>query len=217
MLVGLAVVWLVLVAVGLSMGAAALLVIGASKFAHGAWIVVLLVPLLVLLFLRIRNHYAEVGRQLHLDETAPPVGCTRPTRVVMPIAGVHRGVIEALNYACSIADEVTAVFVELEPGTAETMRERWRAAGLDAVADLVTVPSPYRSLIGPFLQALDRMDAERDDDWPVSVLIPEFVPAHWWQFLLHNQTALPLKLALLYRRRMGKSRAVIDVPFYLDR
>ncbi|MCA9868576.1 MAG: hypothetical protein KC410_18960, partial [Anaerolineales bacterium] len=65
--------------------------------------------------------------------------------------------------------------------------------------------------------ALDRMDAERDDDWPVSVLIPEFVPAHWWQFLLHNQTALPLKLALLYRRRMGKSRAVIDVPFYLDR
>ena len=195
----------------------ALLVIGASKFAHGAWIVVLLVPLLVLLFLRIRNHYAEVGRQLHLDETAPPVGCTRPTRVVMPIAGVHRGVIEALNYACSIADEVTAVFVELEPGTAEIMRERWRAAGLDAVANLVTVPSPYRSLIGPFLEALDRMDAERDDDWPVSVLIPEFVPAHWWQFLLHNQTALPLKLALLYRRRMGKSRAVIDVPFYLDR
>ena len=196
----------------------ALLVIGASKFAQGAWIVVLLVPLLVVFFLRIRNHYAAVGRQLHLDDAAPPIGCTRPTHVVMPVAGVHRGVIEALNYACSMANEVTAIFVELEPGTADIMRERWRAAGLDAVANLVTVPSPYRSLIGPFLEELDRMDAERDDDWPVSVLIPEFVPAHWWQFFLHNQTALPLKLALLYRRRrMGKSRAVIDVPFYLDR
>ncbi|MBP6786344.1 MAG: APC family permease [Candidatus Promineofilum sp.] len=195
----------------------ALLVIGASKFAHGAWIVVLLIPLLVVLFGRIRDHYAEVGRQLRLDGDAPPVDCTRPTHVVMPVAGVHRGVIEALNYACSIADEVTAVYVELEPGTADIMRERWRAGGLDAIANLVTVPSPYRSLIGPFLAELDRMDAARDDDGPVSVLIPEFVPAHWWQFLLHNQSALPLKLALLYRRRLGKSRAVIDVPFYLDR
>ncbi|HRN69093.1 MAG TPA: amino acid permease, partial [Promineifilum sp.] len=80
------------------------------------------------------------------------------------------------------------------------------------------VPSPYRSLIGPFLDEIDRLDAERDDDRAVSVLIPEFIPAKWWHFLLHNQTALPLKWALLYRRhRHDKARVVIDMPFYLDR
>lgn len=196
----------------------ALLVIGASKFAHGAWIVILLIPLLVMLFRGIRNHYAEVGRQLRLSEDTPPVGCTRQPHIVMPVAGVHRGVIEALNFACSIADDVTAVYVEMEAGTAAAMRERWTAAGLDRVANLVTVPSPYRSLLGPFLDEIDRMDAAREDGWPVSVLIPEFVPAKWWHFLLHNQSALPLKWALVYRRhRYGKSRVVIDVPFYLDR
>jgi len=134
----------------------------------------------------------------------------------MPVAGVHRGVIDALNYACSIADDVIAVYVELEPDTAETMRARWEAAGMDRVARLITVPSPYRSLIGPFLDCVERLDEESPDGWPVTVLIPEFVPARWWHFLLHNQTALPLKWALVYRRhRHGKSRAVIDVPFYL--
>lgn len=194
----------------------ALLVIGSSKFRGGAWIVILLLPALVLLFRSVRRHYKEVGRQLHLADDAPPVGCTRHPRVVMPVAGVHRGVVEALNFACSIADDVIAVYVELEPDSGPAMRARWEAAGMDRVARLITVPSPYRSLLSPFLDCLDRLDAERPDDWPVTVLIPEFVPARWWHFLLHNQTALPLKWALIYRRhRDGKARAVIDVPFYL--
>ncbi|WP_374688978.1 APC family permease [Promineifilum sp.] len=194
----------------------ALLVIGASKFAGGAWLIILLIPLLVLLFRAIRRHYAEVGRQLRLDDDAPPAGCTRHPRIVMPVAGVHRGVIEALNYACSISDDVIAVYVEMEPDSAGAMRARWEAHGLDRVARLVTVPSPYRSLIGPFLDCIDRLDEESPDGWPATVLIPEFVPARWWHFLLHNQSALPLKWALIYRRhRHGKARAVIDVPFYL--
>ncbi len=194
----------------------ALLVIGASKFAHGAWIVILLIPLMVMVFRNIHKHYNDVGRQLRLGDDTPEVGCTWHPHIVMPVAGIHRGVIEALTFACSVADDVTAVYVELEPETGEAMRERWRAAGLDRVANLVTVPSPYRSLIGPFLDELDRLDAGQKDGRPVSVLIPEFVPAKWWHFLLHNQTALPLKWALIYRRhRQGKSRVVIDVPFYL--
>jgi amino acid transporter len=195
----------------------ALLVIGASKFAGGAWIVILLIPLLVLLFRAVRRHYAEVGRQLRLSDDAPPVDRAPHPTVVMPVAGVHRGVIAALNYACSIADDVIGVYVELEPDSSETMRARWEAAGMDRVARLITVPSPYRSLIGPFLDCVERLDEESADGRPVTVLIPEFVPARWWHFLLHNQTALPLKWALVYRRhRHGKSRAVIDVPFYLQ-
>lgn len=196
----------------------ALIVIGASKFAGGAWIVLLLIPLMVWLFRGIRAHYQEVGRQLRLSEDVQQIVATRHPRIVMPVAGVHRGVIEALNYARSIADDVTAVYVELDPGSGEAMRSRWQEQGMESFAKLVTVPSPYRSLIGPFLDCVDHMDAEGEDGWPVTVLIPEFVPAHWWQFLLHNQTALPLKWALLFRRhRYGKSRAVIDVPFYLER
>jgi amino acid transporter len=196
----------------------ALLVISIGRFTAGAWIVLLLIPLLVWLFRSINNHYREVGRQLRLVEGTQHFVATRHPRIVMPVAGVHRGVIEALNYARSIADDVTAVYVELEPGSGETMRTRWEQQGMESFAKLVTVPSPYRSLIGPFLDCVDRLDAESADGWPVTVLIPEFVPARWWHFLLHNQTALPLKWALLYRRhRHGKSRAVIDVPFYLER
>ena len=135
----------------------------------------------------------------------------------MPVAGVHRGVIQALNYADSISDDVTAVFVELEPDSAANMIRKWQSYDLDRVARLVIVPSPYRSLIGPFLDEVDRLDAENSDDRPATVLIPEFVPAHAWQFLLHNQTAFHLKWALLYRRhRGGQSRAVIDIPFHLE-
>jgi hypothetical protein len=83
---------------------------------------------------------------------------------------------------------------------------------------LIIVPSPYRSFVGPFLDYLDRIDAEAEDDWLASVLIPEFVPARWWHNFLHNQTAWSLRVALIYRRhRFGKKRAIIDVPFYLER
>lgn len=196
----------------------ALIVISVGRFTAGAWMVLLLIPILVYIFLGIRAHYQEVGRELRLPADATPVITPRHPRIIMPVAGIHRGVIEAISYARSIADDVTAVYVELEPGSGDAMRARWEQQGMDRFARLLTVPSPYRSLIGPFLDCVDQMDAEGEDGWPVTVLIPEFVPARWWHFLLHNQTALPLKWALLYRRhRYGKSRAVIDVPFYLER
>jgi len=198
--------------------AVALLIVGVSKFIHGAWIVVLLIPLLVLLFRHIRDHYAHVGRELSLAGETPQIGGMAPSRIIMPVAGVHRGVIQALNYANSISRDITAVFVELEPGSGAALVEKWQSYGLDRIARLDIVPSPYRSLIGPFLDEVDRLDAENSDDWPATVLIPEFVPAHAWQFLLHNQTALLLKWALLYRRhRYGKTRAVIDIPFHLEK
>ena len=204
--------------VGALATAVALLVIGASKFSHGAWIVILLIPLMVSSFRRIHRHYLDVGLQLRLRVETPKLRHDLRPRVVMPVAGIHRGVIEALNYACSIAEDVTAVYVEIEPGSADEMRSRWHEAELDRSVKLVVVPSPYRELIGPFLRELDRMEDEEGDQGPISVIVPEFVPARWWHFLLHNQTALPLKWALIYRRhRHGRHRVVIDVPYYLYR
>ena len=115
-----------------------------------------------------------------------------------------------------ISDRVTAVYVEIEPGSGEKLRAKWEEWGLDDDARLEIVPSPYRSVVGPFLEFLERTDRECNDGQEATVLLSEFVEAHWWQALLHNQTAWLIKLALLYRRRtFDKTRAIIDVPFYL--
>jgi len=193
-----------------------LLVVGISKFGEGAWITMLVLPLLVLTFHQIRKHYRQVGKGLSLRGLPPSLKPLPPPRVVIPISGVHRGIIEAINFACSISEEVTAVYVELEPGAGEKMRETWETWWPDV--PLVVVPSPYRSIVGPLLEYLDRADAEHNDGQQATVILPEFVPAHWWQALLHNQTAWMLKAALLYKRRQfGYQRAIIDIPYHLKR
>jgi hypothetical protein len=134
--------------------------------------------------------------------------------VVFPISGVHRGVIEALRFARTISDRVTAVYIEVTPGEGEKVRKEWARWGQGVPLEIV--PSPYRSIIGPFLAYLDESDREHHDGQPAVVLLPEFVPARWWHYILHNQTAWLLRLALLFRRRSeGHVRAIIDIPFYL--
>ncbi len=194
----------------------ALLIIATSKFIHGAWIVVVLIPLLVFGFRRIHRHYQATAAQLTLRGLPPSLKALPQPRVVLPISGVHRGVIEALRYARSISGRVTAVYVEIEPGQGDKVRQRWEEWGLDHDAQLEVVPSPYRSVVEPFIAFLDETDHKHNDGHLATVLLPEFVPANWWEVLLHNQTAWLIKLVLLYRRRaFGKTRAIIDVPLYL--
>lgn len=191
-----------------------LVVVILSKFLEGAWLVVVLIPLLVAMFQTVKRHYKEVSRELTLRGVPHHPRPFAAPRVVLPVSGVHRGIIEALRYARSISDRVTAVYVEINPGDADRVREAWAEWGQGV--PLVVVPSPYRSVVGPILEYLDQADRESQDDQLATVLLPEFVPAHWWQNLLHNQTAWLLKLALLYRRRRsGKVRAIIDIPLYL--
>jgi amino acid transporter len=191
-----------------------LLVVGISKFGEGAWIVVLLIPLLVGMFTAIRQHYQEVARELTLRGLPPSLKPFAPPRVVLPISGVHHGVLQALRYAQSISDNVTAVYVEVNPTTTEKVRREWDTWAPDV--PLVVVPSPYRSTIGPLLEFLEQADREHNDGIYATVVLPEFIPAHRWQYLLHNQTAWLLKLALIYqRRRFRHPRVIVDVPFYL--
>ncbi len=195
---------------------AALIVIAVSRFLDGAWIVVLLIPLMILGFRAINRHYRSIAAQLTLRGLPPSLKPMPEPRIVLPISGVHRGVIEAVRYARAISDNVTAVYVELEPGHGERVRRLWDEWGLDQDAELEIVPSPYRSVLEPFIDFLERTDQEHNDGYLATVLLPEFVPAHWWEMALHNQTAWMIKLALLYRRRrFGKVRAIIDLPMYL--
>ena len=192
----------------------AVLIIAVTKFVDGAWITLIVIPGVILTFLRIRSHYAEVARELSLRGLPPSLKPVQLSRLVIPVASVHRGVITAVDYAQGISSNITAVHVELEPGSGEALRrdwERWFPA-----IPLVVLPSPYRSMIEPLLRFLDETDAAHNDGQLATLVLPEFVPARWWQALLHNQTAWLTKAALLYRRRTTNlPRVVIDVPYYL--
>ena len=191
-----------------------LVVVIFSKFLDGAWITVLLIPLIVVCFRKISAHYQKVRKQFSLKGLPPSLKPLQPTRVVIPISGVHRGVVGAVNFARSISDNVTAVYVELESGAGEKTRLEWESWWPDV--PVVIVPSPYRSIIAPLIQFLDETDAQHNDGQLATIVIPEFIPGRWWQTLLHNQTAWLLKTALLYRRRRhGLERIIIDVPFHL--
>jgi amino acid transporter len=194
----------------------AVLIIGVSKFVQGAWITVLLIPLLVVVFLQIQKHYREVAAQLSLGGSLPLRRSFTPLRVVVPISGAHLGNSDAIAFACSISKHVTALYIELEPGTGARIGEKWVQWWPDV--PLAIVPSPYRSIVGPLLDFLDEMDAKHDDGQLTAVVLPEFIPARWWQSFLHNQTAWVIKAALLYRRRhFGFQRLIIDVPYHLQR
>jgi hypothetical protein len=192
------------------------LIVAYSKFREGAWIVLVLIPGLALTFRAVRLHYREVARELTLHGLPPDLRPAPRPRVVIPISGVHRGIVDAVRYAQAVSDDVRAVYVEIHPGQAEAVLRQWHDWWPDIPLDVI--PSPYRSLIGPLLSYLDHLDEHSNDGQQATVLLPEFVPAHWWQALLHNQTAWMLKTAMLYRRRRhGYQRAIIDVPYHLKR
>jgi amino acid transporter len=194
-------------ALGATTTAVVVLVIGFSKFTHGAWIVVIVIPLLVMGFLAIRRHYEVLGRQLSLQGFAPPAIGRHP--VVILVAGIHRGVVTALSYAKAISPNVTAITVELDPTATSKLQMRWREWAPDV--PLVVLDSPFRSVLGPVLQYIDQMEKQRDGDY-MTIILPEFIPARWWQHLLHNQTALLIKGALLFR----KGKVAISIPYHLE-
>jgi amino acid transporter len=199
---------LVINLVGAVATAVVLTVFIATKFVHGAWLVVVMIPMLVLMFLAIHRHYVSVAVQLSLERISDTLEPIRNT-VIVPISGIHRGVMNALRYAKSISpDSVTAVYVDFEDEATALLKERWDK--LDLGVKLVVLPSPYRELTRPILKFIYRVDRLRNDDI-ITVVIPEFVPKRWWQHLLHNQSSLLLKGALLFKENV----IVANVPYHL--
>jgi hypothetical protein len=184
-----------------------LVVLVITKFRHGAWIVVVLIPFLVALFRAVHGHYQDVANQL----TTQGLERLRPIRheVIVPISGIHRGVLKALEYAKAIAPEhVTAVYINLDYEATQKLRAKWSEWGEGV--ELVVIASPYRSLVGPLIRYVDRRMTLHPDQM-VTVVLPEFIPARWWQHLLHNQSSLMLKGALLFKPNV----IVTSVPYHL--
>jgi hypothetical protein len=185
-----------------------LVVIASTKFLEGAWAVLLLIPIMVLILRAIHWHYTEVAKQLSLADAPPPRAVRRHTALVL-ISGVHRGVIPALQYGLSLApDNVTAVYVDMDSETTAKLQEKWKQWG--SGVPLVVLSSPYRSLVRPLMRYIDDMDNKYDDD-VLTVILPEFIPSKWWQHLLHNQTALLIKATLLFSKHV----VVMSVPYHL--
>ena len=183
-------------------------VILVSKFTEGAWIPTLVIPLLVLLFKGIHHHYATVDRAMRVE---PGIKLPDIQHTVIVLVGpkVHIGVIQALAYARSLRpDFLHAVSVAYDADQANRIREQWERFDLDIPLDVVD--SPYREINEPVLEYLDDIDARWSSD-VVTVIIPELVVRHWWQQLLHNQTALWLKVRLLFR----EGTVVTSVPSHV--
>lgn len=183
-----------------------LVIIAITKGPEGAWIVIVLIPALVALFRITKKHYDEVADQLTLRDWTPPA--RRTNVVLVPISGVQRAVVAALRYAESISTDVRAVYVNDNTEQIAALRNEWRTWG--GSVRLVVLESPFRSLMEPLLEYIDQVERERSNAY-ITVVLPEFVPSQWWHHLLHNQRALLIKGALLFRPNV----VVTSVPFHL--
>ena len=183
-------------------------VVGVAKFALGAWMVLVLIPILIAIMWGIQHHYRYVRDALTLDRPDVRLRPVRP-RVIVPISRLDRAALSALELARSLAPDATAIHVSDSADEAREMQRRWERWG--GPVPLAVIESPYRVLIPPLLAYLDALD-EQDPGRTTIVVLAEFVPRHFWEGLLHNQAALRLKLRLFFRRHT----VVVDVPYHLD-
>ncbi|MBI3976675.1 MAG: APC family permease [Chloroflexi bacterium] len=195
-------------AVGAATTALVAVVLVVTRFEDGAWIVLVILPIFIAIMLGIQRHYDSVAAQLRLAPVPVTLPRARPQPVVVPIAALNQATLRTLSYARSISPNVTAVHVTDDLAEAEALRRQWEEYRCDV--PLIILESPYRSLIEPLLTYIDAID-QQDPEAPVTVVLSEFVPRHWWEQILHNQSALRLKWALFFR----PNTVVVDFPYHL--
>jgi hypothetical protein len=186
-----------------------LVVISTTKFVHGAWIVIFLIPMLILVFLTIKRHYNSVAEQLSLCNLRPP----KPIHnwVIMCIGGVHCGTLQALRYAKMISntDDLKVVYVNTQSSEPTDVLNKWDKYGFSTPIEVIK--SPYRDVIGPIISKVRALHEEHPDDF-ITIVVPEFVCKKWWQHLLHNQTAFILKTRLMFWPNV----VVVSVPYQIS-
>ncbi len=194
---------------GAVMTAVVTVVFAVTKFEEGAWVVVLLIPILVVIFLGIHRHYRGVAQALSLDKYGAPPRNKRH-RVILAIGGVHRGTLAALRYARSLSDDITAIHVSIDPEESAKIERKWETWG-DGHR-LVVLDSPYRTFLEPLLEYIEDLDDHREPNEIITVVVPQFVSRHFWNAALHSRTAETLRKVLLNRSAV----VVTEVPYRVD-
>lgn len=186
-----------------------MIVFAVTKFLDGAWIVILLVPTLVLIFFRIHHHYRNVAKNLSLETYGEPHRISR-NRVLVLIGGVHRGVLHAMRYARSLSDDITAVYVAIDPVETEKVKRKWQYWG-DGVR-LQIIESPYRRLVEPLVAYIDQIANLTSPGQMLTVVVPHFIPEHTIYNALHMNTAAVLRDALIQRDGI----VIMEVPYHIN-
>jgi len=185
-----------------------MLVFAITKFKEGAWIVVILIPTLVSFFFSIHHHYRKMAGELSLSNFNAPMQIRR-NRVIMPISGVHRGTLAALRFAKTLSKDITAVHISTDAEETEKVKKKWEQWGDDI--RLVVLDSPYRLFIEPLLDYIQELEQLRTKDETITIVVPQFIPRHWWSSFLHERTAETMRKELL--NHVGI--IVIEVPYQL--
>lgn len=180
-----------------------------TKFHDGAWIVLVLLPILIMGFLAIHHHYKDLANRLSLEGFKSPVAIKKQ-KVIMPISGVHRGTLNALRYAQSLSKDVTAVHVAVDAAAGEKILLKWQQWAPDV--NLVVLGSPYRLLLEPILRYIKNLADDRKPNEIITVVVPEFLPRVWWHSWLHTRAAQLLRLKLLFTNGV----VVVEVPYVVD-
>jgi amino acid transporter len=190
--------------VGAVVTAIAVVIIAVTKFNQGAWIVVILIPILVYLMLRINRHYNRIHDQLRLEpeeySAALNDNCTYKNRVIVPVESINRASIRALRYAKTISDNVTAFNVVIDNETGEKNRQKYEMLHTDI--PLVIKYSPYREIVGPLVEFIESAEYDLTDCDIVSVILPQFVVQKFWQRILHNNTRVHIEHQLLKHKQI---------------
>ena len=186
-----------------------MIVFAVTKFADGAWVVLIIIPFLIFMLSAIHRHYRNLARNLSLEDYGAPSRIGRH-RVIMPLSGVHRGSLAALRYAKTLSADVTAVHVSVDPDEAERLQDKWLKWG-DGVR-LVILESPYRLLLEPLLTYIEEVAEECQPNETITIVVPQFVPKHWYHNILHTQAAFWLRMALLFKPGI----VITDVPYQVE-
>jgi len=187
-----------------------MIIFAITKFSDGAWVVVIIIPILVVIFAGIHRHYMALAGKLTLDQYGSPAPRITRNRVIIPIGGVHRGTLSALRYARTLSDDVTAVHVSLDHDETQKVRVKWEQWG-DGVR-LVIIESSYRRFVEPLLDYIEDLYLKRQPNEVVTIVVPQFVSQHRLTNLLHTNTAAALRGPLMYY----KGIVVTNVPYIVD-
>lgn len=186
-----------------------MIVFAVTKFREGAWIILIVIPLLVSLFFTIHRHYKDLAAHLTLEKfSGLPARQTRH-RVILPISGIHQGALEALRYAKLLSDDVTAVHVSIDPDETEKVQKKWKMWGEGT--RLVILDSPFRLFVEPLLTYLEEIIDKRQSNETITVVVPQFIPSKRWHNALHMRTANVLRQELLSKHGV----VVTDVPYHV--
>jgi hypothetical protein len=185
------------------------IIFAVTKFADGAWVVVILLPILVVLFFSIHSHYKNLAAQLSLEKYAGQHHIGRH-RVIIPISSVHRGTLKALRYAQSLSDDITAVHVSIDEQDTEKLQQKWQTWG-DGVR-LVILDSQYRVLLEPLLDYVEELSQKRMENEMITIVIPQFIPKRFWTNALHMRTADTMRKVLMGQ----KDIVIVEVPYQVE-